>query len=185
MKKIRLTLPDWRHLTVAQTASYIFYIIIGVSVLLFVLFRLVGFDMPYDENPDYNAPLLTGTLVGFMILLTVVALVMAVVSMVRSVRMNRGEDVVVNNVPARRISVAVAAATVLVLVLTFVFSSTQPLTVNGTTYADAFWLRTSGMLIATSLTLALAAIAAVVYGKTRNIRHNTDPKSSEHNAHKA
>ena len=53
-----------------QLSSRIFYIIIGVIVVLFALFWIIGYDMPYDDNPDYSAPLLTDALIWFMIVLT-------------------------------------------------------------------------------------------------------------------
>ena len=52
----------------------------------------------------------------------------------------------------------------MLLVLTFVLGSTQPLTINGVAFTDAFWLRTSDMLINTSLVLILIAIAAAGFG---------------------
>lgn len=42
-----------RHLTAMQLSSRIFYILIGVIVVLFALFWIIGYDMPYDDNPDY------------------------------------------------------------------------------------------------------------------------------------
>lgn len=156
----------------------VFYAIVGIAAVVFVLFWLVGFDVPYDENPDYNAPILTGALITFMLLLVVATLALAVWSVARGMRMSRSDDAVVNNVPARRITIYVAAGTVLVLLATFIMSSTTPLTVNGTQYTDTMWLRVSGMFIATSTLLIAAAVAAVVYGNTHNIRNND-------NAHKA
>ncbi len=38
----------------------IFYLLIGLAILVFGLFFLVGYDMPFDENPDFNAPAVYG-----------------------------------------------------------------------------------------------------------------------------
>ena len=67
-----------RHLTAMQLSSRIFYILIGVIVVLFALFWIIGYDMPYDDNPDYSAPLLTDALIWFMIVLTFATLGLAV-----------------------------------------------------------------------------------------------------------
>lgn len=166
----RINTKGLLRLSATQIASRIFYVLIGLAAVLFLLFRLVGFDTPYDENPDYNAPLLTGVLIAAMLLLTGVTLALAVWSFVRGVRMNSSENSVINNIPARRITLCVAGGTVLLLVLTFMCSSTDALTVNGLQFADAFWLRVSGMFIATSLAMVCAAVAALVYGMTRNRR---------------
>ena len=159
-----------RHLTAMQLSSRIFYILIGVIVVLFALFWIIGYDMPYDDNPDYSAPLLTDALIWFMIVLTFATLGLAVLGAVNGVRKNKGENVVVNNVPARRISVAVIVGTALLLVLTYAFSSTDALLVNGERFTDTFWLRTAGMFIGTSLLLIVVAVGAVVFGATRYIR---------------
>ena len=153
-----------RHLTAMQLSSRIFYILIGVIVVLFALFWIVGYDMPYDDNPDYSAPLLTDALIWFMIVLTFSTFGLAVFGAVNGMRKNKGENVVVNNVPARRISVSVIIGTALLLVLTYAFSSTDALLVNGERFTDTFWLRTAGMFIGTSLLLIVVAVGAVVFG---------------------
>ena len=153
-----------------QLSKYIFYILIGATVILFALFWIIGYDMPYVDHPDYSAPLLTGVLIWFMLLLTFATLALAVWSVARGLRKNRGENTVVNNVPVRRIAVSVVAGTILLLVATFAFSSTDALTVNGERFTDTFWLRTAGMFIGTSLLLIVVAVGAVVYGATRYIR---------------
>lgn len=168
IRKIRLS--DLRRMNAGQTARCVFYAVVAVSAVLFALFRFVGFDIPYDENPDYNAPLLTGTLVGFMLVLVAATLALAVWSFVRAARMNRGTGRVVNNIPARRITLGVAGGTAATLLVTLAASSSDTLTVNGAQFADAFWLRVSGMFIGTSVLMIAAAIAAVVFGTTRNRR---------------
>ena len=65
MKKI-----DFRHYATERLSNIVFYVLIGIIVVLALLFRLVGFDMPYEYNFDYNAPLLTGAVVTFMLVLT-------------------------------------------------------------------------------------------------------------------
>ena len=81
-RKLGMT-SDHTGLTATWT-QYVLYVLIALIVLLFALFYLVGFDIPYDENPDYNAPLLTGVLISFAILLLLVTTVLAIVSGVRS-----------------------------------------------------------------------------------------------------
>lgn len=162
--------PDFRHWTTETISTRVFYLLVALVAVLFVLFRLVGYDAPYLENPDFNAPVLTGVLVWFMILLTLAALALTVWGAVRGMRMNSSENRVVNNVPARRISVCVAVGTAAVLLLTFALSGTDALRVNGAEYADDFWLRVAGMFVGTSVIMVVAAAVAVVYGSTRYIR---------------
>lgn len=153
-----------------QTANRIFYLLIGITAVVLLLFRLIGYDIPYDENPDYNAPLLTGTLINYILLLMAAAFIAAIASGIRSMRMNRRENRIVNNIPAHRIAVATVAGTALLMAMTFALSSTSPLTINGTEYSNSFWLRTAGMFILSSIIMIAVAIAAVIYGATRNRR---------------
>ena len=78
-----------RHLTAMQLSSRIFYILIGVIVVLFALFWIIGYDMPYDDNPDYSAPLLTDALIWFMIVLTFSTFGLAVFGAVNDMRKNK------------------------------------------------------------------------------------------------
>ena len=84
--------------------------------------------------------------------------------------MNKGGERVVNNIPVRKIGLAVAAGTALMLLLTFLLASSAPMRINGLNYTDTFWLKASGMFVSTSLAMIFVAIAAVVYGATKYIR---------------
>ena len=53
MKKI-----DLRHCATERLSGFVFYVLIGLIVVLGLLFRLIGYDMPYEYNFDYNAPVL-------------------------------------------------------------------------------------------------------------------------------
>lgn len=173
MKKI-----DCRHLpkifdkrrVEGNVSHLVFYIIIAFFTLLFLLFRFVGFDIPYEDNPDYNAPLLTSLLITSMLVLVAGTLALSVWSFVRKARMNKGDNRIVNNIPVHRITLGVIICTAALLLITFLCSSTDTLTVNGSRFTDSFWLRMSGMFIGTSIIMICAAVAALVYGITRNRR---------------
>lgn len=173
MKKI-----DCRHLpkifdkrrVEGNVSHLVFYIIIAFFTLLFLLFRFVGFDIPYEDNPDYNAPLLTSLLITSMLVLVAGTLALSVWSFVRKARMNKGDNRIVNNIPVHRITLGVTIGTAALLLITFLCSSIDTLTVNGSRFADSFWLRMSGMFIGTSIIMICAAVAALVYGITRNRR---------------
>lgn len=40
-----------------RLSQRLLYILVGVSAVVFALFYLVGYDLPFDENPDFNAPI--------------------------------------------------------------------------------------------------------------------------------
>ena len=159
----------WTSERISQT---VLYVIVGLTAVVFALFRLVGYDIPYFDNPELNAPLLTGVLIAFMILLTVVAVAIALIAACRSLKKNRRAAKVVDGIHAARLARTVVAVVIVSLVLTFALGSTQPVAVNGAAYDDSFWLRAADMFVNSSLLLIAVAVAAVVFGATRSVRRH-------------
>lgn len=60
-----------RKLKAWQMSTRMLYAMIGVTAVVFALFYLVGYDMPYVFDPDYNAPLLTDIVLIFIYLMVV------------------------------------------------------------------------------------------------------------------
>ena len=69
--------------------SRVLYVLVGLIVVIFALFWLIGYNRPFDEDGNFNAPLFTDVLLVFMMLLTVGAFAVAVWSAIRS---NKDED---------------------------------------------------------------------------------------------
>ena len=104
-----------------------------------------------------------------------VAVVVAVVSMVRGAICRSGSRYETNGVPSGRIAWFVAGLLVATLVATFAFGSAQPLVVNGKVFDDAGWLKLTDMFIGTSAVLGFVAVALVavgVSGLSRRINSN-------------
>ena len=137
-----------------RISQAVLYAVVGLAVVVFALFRFVGYDTPYYDNPELNAPLLTDVLWAAC----------------RSFGKNHSAAKVVNGIHAARLARIVVAVVVLTLAATFMLGSTHPITVNGEAYADAFWLRTAAMFVDSSLLLIAVAVGAVVFGTTRSVR---------------
>ena len=152
-----------------QVSQRIFYILIALAVLVFGLFFLVGYDMPFEENPDFTAPLFTDVLIGLMWLFLVGGIGLAIYSMGKDYRGSRSEAVG-NGVPVRRIFRITWIGLLALLVLTFALGSSAPMLINGENYADWLWLKLSDMFVITSLLMLLAGMGAVIFGATRYIR---------------
>lgn len=160
---------EFRKKSAEQVSQRIFYILIALAVLVFGLFFLVGYDMPFEENPDFNAPLFTDVLIGLMWLFLVGGVGLAIYSMWKDYRGSRSEAVV-NGVPVRRIFRITWIGLLALLVLTFALGSSDPMLINGENYADWLWLKLSDMFVITSLLMLLAGMGAVIFGATRYIR---------------
>ncbi len=177
-----MKVPDIRRWSAERISRRVLYILVGTTVVLFAAFRFVGFDMPYLDNPDFNAPLLTGVLVWFMSLLVVVAFAVTVCSAVSGMRKSRDEARVVNGVPAARIAWTTAGGTLVLIIVTLALGSTDALVVNGASYTDTFWLRVADMFVNTSLIMTVIAIIAVAFGATRYIRKKEKDGADAHKA---
>lgn len=146
------------------------YAIVALVSLVFALFWLVGYDRPFEEDPNFNAPLFTDLLLVTSMLLLLCAIAVAVWSAVWSLGVSGRGEAVSNNIPVRKIGMVVGVATFAVMLFTFLFGSRVPMTINGSVYDNSVWLRVSDMFVATSLIMIAAGVAAVLYGSTKHIR---------------
>lgn len=106
----------------------------------------------------------TDLILGILYLMLLATVVATAFSVVRSFRMRDDKVGVENRIPVSRIAWLTAGLLVLLLIVFFAAASTHPLVINGQSYTDTFWLRTSDMLINTSLVLIFVAVCAVLFG---------------------
>ena len=138
--------------------------LVAISAVVFALFWLVGYDMPYEEDADFNAPLLTDVLIGYVYLLTAAAVGVAVFSAIHGIRTRSRQGGVENDVPTARINTITWIITALLLAGSFACATTEPIKVNGKLYSETIWLRLSDMFIVTSGVMILLAVIAVAFG---------------------
>lgn len=159
-----------KDLGTERLSQRLLYTLVGASAVVFALFYLVGYDLPFDDNPDFNAPLFTDVLIMLMAFVVLLALCMIGFSAWRSHRSGSRQDAVVNGVPARKIARITWLSTFGVLVIGFAVGSSAPMLVNGNDYNDWFWLKLSDMFVLASVVLLIAAIGVVLFGVTRYVR---------------
>lgn len=167
MKK---NLPRWRQLPAEKLSSRVLYVIIALVCLLFALFWLVGYDRPYEDAPNFSAPLFTDVVIVFMEVLVLATACCAVWSLVRGLKIRGKGEKQENNVPTKKIGYSVTIGTVLLLLLTFLLGSSDRMSVNGVPYAHVFWLKVADMLISSSLVLMVVAVGAMIFGATKYVR---------------
>lgn len=165
-----MKIKDIKSWSAEKISQRIFYLLIALSVFVFGLFFLLGYDMPFEENPDFNAPLFTDALIGLMWLLFLMAIAVVAVAVVKRNSFIGKEADRVNGIPATKIFRFTWLGTLVLLILTFVFGSSMPMLVNGEEYNDWFWLKTSDMLVFTSVVMLIVGVGVVLFGATRYIR---------------
>ncbi len=94
----------------------------------------------------------------------VIVAVVTVLSVVHSLRTHTDSMAASNRVPRRAIAYGVAVATLLLLAVACLTGSSTPLIVNGVSFTDRFWLKTSDGIITVSLILTVVAACCVAYG---------------------
>ena len=147
-----------------QLSTSVLYVLVALVVIVFGAFFLIGYDVPYEDDPSFNAPLLTDAVLVFMYVLVSGAVLLAVAAVAVGQRRSGGSSSVVNNIPAARIAWATVALLVGSLLVTFLLGSSKPVLVNGVEYTDTFWLKATDMFINTSFVLLFVAVCGVVFG---------------------
>ena len=149
---------------IKKKQSWIIIGLIAISAVIFLAFWMVGYDMPYEEDVYFNAPLLTDMLLGYIYLLTSSAIGVTVYSIVHGIKTRGRQSLTENGVPAGRITIITWGVTFALLASTFALGSTDPIKVNGKDFCEGIWLRLSDMFIVSSGRMILLAIAAVAFG---------------------
>ena len=109
----------------------------------------------------YESDLFITILLDGIYILLAVAVALIIWSAIRTIRL-RQQQKPDFGMPQKHIVWGVALLLVLTLGITYLLGSSQPLSINGGIYQDAFWLRLSDMFI--NSTLILLVIAACACG---------------------
>lgn len=64
-----------------RLSRIILVVLVALTVVVFGLFWLVGFNMPFIDDPKFNAPLLTDVVIFFVYLMLFLAIAAVVLSM--------------------------------------------------------------------------------------------------------
>lgn len=178
----KLSLSNFSQWPADRISHAVLIAAISLAVLVFAGFFLIGYDMPFEEDANFNAPLLTDAVFYLMYLLLAGALGVCLWALYRGLRRGdfrrKADD---NGVPSSRIVWGTVGLLFGSLILTFIFGSSQPIKINGADYTDTFWLKATDMFVNTSIILTLVAVGAVVYGLSgRNRReHGKTGKGAE------
>lgn len=155
---------------IKKLPSRVLYFLVGLIALIFILFWLIGFDRPYNDDPNFNAPLFTDVLLWLMIVMLFCGIALAIWSIVRKLKITGRGDRYSNGIPVKKIGYAIVCGTALILIVTFLLGSDDPMTINGAPFRDVFWLKVSDMFVSTSILMIVIAVGAVIYGSTKYIR---------------
>lgn len=172
----KTSFKEWRDWPTDRLSGFVLIALIVLSVLVLGAFYLIGFDRPFDEDANFNAPLFTDALLYLMYGLVVLAICVCLLAVYRSFKMRSDCGTEVNGIPASLISYGTVGLLGGCLVLTFLFGSSKPMKINGEKFDEIFWLKATDMFINTSLVLIVIAVIAVVAGLSGHFRRHNDYK---------
>lgn len=154
-------------MNINRLSKRIHYGVIAFIAIVFGAFYLIGFDLPFLEDPTFNAPLMTDAVIWLMVILLLVLLCLVAWSYLMSHKISKRNESQ-HHIPAKKLSRGIGLMTLILLILSFVFGSKSAIKVNNEIYDSSFWLKTSDMLIFTSLVLMFLAVLAIVFSVMKN-----------------
>lgn len=166
MKGIGRNISKWS----AEKISHVVLLsIVGFSAVVFLLFYLVGYNMPSMWNESINSPLFTDLVIVLMMALLVSATAVALYSKFRSLKKNHTKAVV-NGINGKRITRFTILFVVLVMAISYLPAPSYNIMIDGYVYEDAVWLRMTNMFVFTSLLLMGVGIGVIIFATIMNRR---------------
>lgn len=169
---------DIRQWPTEKIAQRILYLLIGLIVVVFAAFYLIGFNMPSGQEAAFNAPLLTDVVIFLMWILFFGTVITTIALAIIGYKKHKDSSQTSWGIPSRRLSLSVSLGTAVVLIVSFLIASSEPMLINGTRYSDTLWLKVSDMFILTASILLLCAIGSAIFGATRYYRNANDKKNN-------
>ena len=81
-----------KNIPAERLSQRVFYVLVGLCVVVFGLFYMVGYDIPYVFNPDITAPMFTGVVLDTMYVLFLLALACAIWSAIKGFSVSGKND---------------------------------------------------------------------------------------------
>jgi len=142
-------------------------VILLLTAVVFIAFFLIGYAHPYPENPDFIEPRLTDVLMGFTLLIVLVAIALAMGAVLLSLRKRNASQQEDNKLPTKGIAIGVVGLTAITMVVALLLGSTSSMKVNGADFDDPTWLRAADMFVLSAIILMVVATALVALATIR------------------
>ena len=165
MKKNKLKIKDIKRL-----ANISLRVLCLLTLVIFSLFFLVGYDMPSLTKEGMVEPLLTNTVLVFTYIVLFLSIAIAVWSLIKEFLLGAQLPSVQNGIKVKLIRNSTFISVPTLLILFFLLGSSSPLKVNGITFNNAFWLKASDMFIFVSILLLLIGIVYATWGTIKSYR---------------
>lgn len=165
MKKNKLKIKDNK-----QLANISLRALCLLSLVIFSLFFLVGYDMPSLTKEGMVEPLLTNTVLVFTYIVLFLSIAIAAWALVKEILLGAQMPSIQNGIKVKFIRNATFISIPTLLILFFLLGSSSPLKVNGIFFNNTFWLKTSDMFISVSILLLFIGVVCATWGTIKSYR---------------
>ena len=165
MKKNKLKIKDNKRL-----ANISLRVLCLLTLVIFSLFFLVGYDIPSLTKEGMVEPLLTNTVLVFTYIVLFLSIAIAAWALVKEILLGAQMPSIQNGIKVKLIRNATFISIPTLLILFFLLGSSSPLKVNGIFFNNTFWLKTSDMFISVSILLLFIGIACATWGTIKSYR---------------
>ncbi|MBQ9363856.1 MAG: hypothetical protein IJT97_10645 [Bacteroidaceae bacterium] len=151
-------------MNIEKLSKWILWGLMGITIVSFVLFLLVGYDTPYEENPKQNAPILTDLILGLCFAFTFIAAALTIWS--AFLQFTKGGSTSKDEGMAGKTGLIATCALVASLVIGAVVgfsNSGERLLINGKDWNNPTDIIMTDMSIISIAILMVLTIVAVVY----------------------
>ena len=156
---------------VEKISKIVLWVLIGISLVVMALFLLIGYDTPYEENPNFNDPKLTDLLLVWTYILiaaTAVATIAAVIyGFVNGSNKSKHEEKGMAG-KAGVIAWGTFVVSIIIGLIVGIANKNEVLLINGKDWNDPTDIVLTDTSMVSILILTIVTVAATVFSMVTN-----------------
>ena len=151
-------------MNIEKISGWVLKGLMGLIVIVFALFMLIGFDTPYEENPKMNAPVLTDAVIVLSLALVIVAVVVTIWSAFKQFKTGNttSKDEGIAGKTGLLSAIAFVASIVIGLIVG-IANSGEHMLINGKDWNDPMDIILTDTSMISITILTVFSVAAVIY----------------------
>jgi len=148
-----------------KISKILLWTMMGVTIVVFVLFLLVGFDTPFEDNPKYNNPKLTDAVLILCYALTITAIVATIWSAIKQITVGGNSTSKDKGIAGRTglISFVLLVVSLIIGVIVGIANKGETMLINGKDWNNPTDIIITDTVMVTIVILGVVSILAVIY----------------------
>ena len=148
-----------------KISKILLWTMMGVTIVVFVLFLLVGFDTPFEDNPKYNNPKLTDAVLILCYALTITAIVATIWSAIKQITVGGNSTSKDKGIAGRTglISFVLLVVSLIIGVIVGIANKGETMLINGKDWNNPTDIIITDTVMVTIVILGVISILAVIY----------------------